>query len=72
MTRRNAMLRAIRPKPIFSMRSTDGERHYILVVNADDVTCSCPAGEFRVECKHVRQVRSSIARRVREVQRRAS
>lgn len=66
------MLVAVRPKPIFSMRSTDGRRHYILVVNADGVACSCPAGEFRVDCKHARRVRASIARRVREVQRRAS
>ena len=66
------MLRAIRPRPIFSMRSTDGERHYILVVNADGVSCNCPAGEFRVDCKHARRVRASINRRIREAARRAS
>lgn len=69
--RRHAMLLAVRPRPIFSMRSSDGQRRYTVVVNPDGMTCSCPAGEHFVECKHVRRVKASVARRVREVQRRA-
>ena len=63
------MLRAVRPRPIFSMLSTDGSTHYLLVVNRDGVACNCPAGEHHVECKHVRRVRASIDRRLREVRR---
>jgi hypothetical protein len=54
------------------MLSSDGQSHYILVVNGDgEIACNCPAGEFRVSCKHVRRTRASIRRRLQELERMA-
>jgi SWIM zinc finger len=59
--RRNRKSTSLCAKRFRIASSSKPGSHYFIDVDGSDVICSCPGFEYRGQCKHARDVKSSLA-----------